>query len=45
MKTKASPSGVVSELVMRLPSARVEGGSRGIAKGGSEYLHFVIPVG
>ena len=45
MKIKASPSGVVSELVMRLPSAGVEGGSRGTAKGDSEYLHFVIPVG
>ena len=45
MKAKASPSEVVPELVIRLPSARVEGGSRGIAKGDSEYLHFVIPVG
>ena len=37
MKTKASPSGVVPELVIRMPSARVEEGSRGIAKGDGEY--------
>ena len=37
MKTKASPSGVVPEWVIRMLSARVEEGSRGIAIGDGEY--------
>ena len=45
MKTMPSPSVVVLKKVILLPSARVEEGSWGIAKGDSEYLHFVIPVG